>query len=77
VPITCGGKSSTDQKNGRIRLCIRPIRPFSAPLAPQQVSLDFCNQKRQVGLHKAQLWRDDTIVFDAGLYMFVMGVGAL
>ncbi len=48
-----------------------------AMLALQQVAFDFCDQKWEVGLRKAQTWRNNAVVLDARMNMLVMRVGAL
>ena len=69
VDIYCQGSALLKNDEGRSGVrCARDL---------QQVPFDFRDQKWQVGLCKAQTRRNEAIVLDAGMYMFVMGMGAL
>lgn len=69
VDIYCQGSALLKNDEGQRGVrCARDL---------QQVPLDFRDLKWQVGLRKAQTRRNDAIVLDVGMYMFVMGIGAL
>ena len=69
VDIYCQGSALLKNDEGRSGGgCARDL---------QQVPFDFRNQKWQIGLCEAQTRRYEAIVLDGGMYMFVMGMGAL